>query len=345
MRRLADFILIACMLMAMTLVGCKPSIPSDVLSEGEMEDILYDYHVAQAAAEMGENQDVDLRLYKVAVLKKHGCSEADFDSSMVYYSRHAGLLHGIYENLQDRLKNEAEQLGSSVSDMNKFGAATAKGDTADIWNADRAMVLSATSPFNLQSFSFKADTAFHKGDRMMLDFNAQFIFQDGMRDGIVVMALKFGNDSVAQTMVHVNNTQPYMLTLEDRDSLGIKEVKGYFMLGRGNSQNVSSTLKLMFVTNIRLYRMHVKNAAPSAGNGDGTTNVGSMGRITPGEPVESAPEKVQQEPADNGATPPVKHVVTQQPPLSKTLPDRPKAAPIIGTIKDGKMVPVKKTKD
>jgi hypothetical protein len=30
----------------MSLTGCKPSLPDDVLSQGKMEDILYDYHLA-----------------------------------------------------------------------------------------------------------------------------------------------------------------------------------------------------------------------------------------------------------------------------------------------------------
>ena len=32
----------------MSLTGCKPSLPDDVLSQGKMEDILYDYHLALA---------------------------------------------------------------------------------------------------------------------------------------------------------------------------------------------------------------------------------------------------------------------------------------------------------
>ena len=35
-------------LLSLTLVvGCKPGIPSEYLSPGEMEDILYDYHIAR----------------------------------------------------------------------------------------------------------------------------------------------------------------------------------------------------------------------------------------------------------------------------------------------------------
>src|SRR5574344_581064 len=220
--------------LVLLMTACKPSVPRDVLSEGKMEDILFDFHLAEASAQNDNNNAIEAHAYKDLVLKKHEVTSAQFDSSMVYYSRHTDLLHHIYENLEERLTDEAEQLGASVSDINKFGSQMAKGDTADIWAGEKAVVLSQTSPFNEQSFSVVADTAFHKGDRIMLDFQAQFIFQDGMRDGMVVLAVTFKNDSVAQQCMQVNNSQPYTLTIEDHDSLGIKDIKGFLLLNKDN---------------------------------------------------------------------------------------------------------------
>ncbi len=31
----------------------------------------------------------------------------------------------------------------------------------------------------------------------MLDFDSQFIYQDGIRDGLALLAVQFGNDSIA----------------------------------------------------------------------------------------------------------------------------------------------------
>ena len=33
-----------------TLIACKPGVPKEIIQPGDMEDILYDYHVAQALA-------------------------------------------------------------------------------------------------------------------------------------------------------------------------------------------------------------------------------------------------------------------------------------------------------
>ena len=52
MRRLIDHrLLLPIVALLLAVVGCKPTVPSDYLSPSEMEDILYDYHLAVAMAQ------------------------------------------------------------------------------------------------------------------------------------------------------------------------------------------------------------------------------------------------------------------------------------------------------
>lgn len=259
--------------------SCKPTIPSKYLSKGEMTDILYDIHVAEAMSINDPNgeKDGDMITYREAILKKHGVTPADFDSSMVYYMRHTKLMHDVYTDLADRLTDEAQSLGADVSDASMYGNVS-MGDTANVWNGARSIVLSTYEPFNYYSFEVPVDTAFRKGDKLMLDFDAQFIFQDGMRDGIAMLAITFKNDSVASSSMHITNTQHYSLQVEDRDSLGIKSVKGYFLLtdgdfGSGNSS--MTTLKMMFLQNIKLVRFHAQKPVTQVQNANGSSSADS----------------------------------------------------------------------
>ncbi len=242
------------------LQSCKPSVPSQYLSEGKMEDILYDIHLAEAMSNVQPvNTDTAIMLsYREAVLKKHEVTSAEFDSSLVYYMRHTKLLHDIYVRLGDRLTAEAQSLGADVNDLSRYGA-IAVGDTANVWNGPASLVFSANDPFKYSAFEIPVDSGFHKGDKLMLEFDTQFLFQDGIRDGMAVLAVTFSNDSVYSNCQHVSSSQHYSLQVEDRDSLGIKSVKGYFLLNAGdyNSGNSSlTTLKMMFVQNIKLIRLH-----------------------------------------------------------------------------------------
>lgn len=261
--------LVAVMALLFCVSSCKPSLPSGVLSKGKMTDILYDYHLALAMAHMDDNGDKGQSLaYREAVLRKHDVTSAEFDSSMVYYMRHTELLEDVYKDLTDRYNNEITAMGGSASAGGEFANLSATGDTANVWNLAASMVFMPVKPFNSTSFDIKVDSTFHKGDRLMLDFDAQFIYQDGMRNGVAMLAVQFGNDSIAQRTIMIQSTQHYSVELSDDDSLGIKSVKGYFMLMNGdNGTGVSSqtTLKLMFLEHIKLIRMHPLKpvAAPS----------------------------------------------------------------------------------
>lgn len=252
--------LVAVMALLFCVSSCKPSLPSGVLSKGKMTDILYDYHLALAMAHMDDNGDKGQSLaYREAVLRKHDVTSAEFDSSMVYYMRHTELLEDVYKDLTDRYNNEITAMGGSASAGGEFANLSATGDTANVWNLATSMVFMPVKPFNSTSFDIKVDSTFHKGDRLMLDFDAQFIYQDGMRNGVAMLAVQFGNDSIAQRTIMIQSTQHYSVELSDDDSLGIKSVKGYFMLmNDDNGMGVSSqtTLKLMFLEHIKLIRMH-----------------------------------------------------------------------------------------
>ena len=263
--------LVAVMALLFCVSSCKPSLPSGVLSKGKMTDILYDYHLALAMAHMDDNGDKGQSLaYREAVLRKHDVTSAEFDSSMVYYMRHTELLEDVYKDLTDRYNNEITAMGGSAKEGGEFANLSATGDTANVWNLATSMVFMPVKPFNSTSFDIKVDSTFHKGDRLMLDFDAQFIYQDGMRNGVAMLAVQFGNDSIAQRTIMIQSTQHYSVELSDADSLGIKSVKGYFMLMNGDDgTGVSSqtTLKLMFLEHIKLIRMHpLKPVAAPAGS-------------------------------------------------------------------------------
>ena len=96
----------------MLMLACKPTVPSEYIQPGEMEDILYDYHIAQAMSRtsVGSEADLNKQVYLDAVLKKYGISEADFDSSLVYYYSRADRFKEIYSHVSERLNDEAKAL-------------------------------------------------------------------------------------------------------------------------------------------------------------------------------------------------------------------------------------------
>lgn len=307
-------------------VSCKPGVPGELIQPDDMEEILYDYHIADGMAmTQGNSDNVSYlrNVYREAALRKHGVTQADFDSSLVYYYRHTELLHEIYDRLAKRLNEESTNLGSTANEMSQLGGEVGQGDTTTVWTYPQTMVMMPTPPYNVMSFSVNADSSYHAGDKMILNVESQFIFQDGVRDGVVMLAVTFRNDSVATQVMHMSSNQRYILQIGDPQMVGIKGVKGFIYLTGAQQSSVKQSIKMMCVRNMRLLKMKYKEESEKPDNQSGMSNgfAPPMG-ATP--PKNVAPPPASQPASDSGVPP----VSTPQQP--STPPQQPSASPHSG---------------
>ena len=236
-------------------MACAPSLPSGVLSEDDMEDVLYDMHVAQAVYENAP-QEQNVITLRASVLKKYDISQEEWDSSFNYYCRNADKLHGIYKRLNERIQQDVVALGGKVDGMMDDGA-----DTTNVWKNESAFILMQQAPFNLLTYAVEPDSTFEDGDRLTLQFDVQYIFQDGYRDVTAVMNVYYDNDSISTNVTHVNVDGHGVITVNNEvQRLHVKEIKGYFILGRNlnsdSSDPYSTTLRLAAVRNVKLLHTH-----------------------------------------------------------------------------------------
>lgn len=239
------------------MVSCKPSVPSEYIQPDDMEDLIYDYHVAQGIAmQQDGSQNYNRRLNFELVLKKHGLTQAQFDSSLVYYYTRADRFQEIYKHVQERLNNEAEKYGAAVSE-GPIKAASLSGDTADVWKGNRALMLLNDRPYHLYQFAQKADTAYRAGDSFMLSMNTTWLMQQGNRQATVYLAITYANDSTVKqysTVSSSGNTTLRIPYCKER----VKEIKGFVMCGMRPSTDDTNSLCVLFVNNIQLFRFHNK---------------------------------------------------------------------------------------
>lgn len=95
-------------LLACSLVGCRPH---DILSRRQMQTVLIDLHKAEAVMQVSGYStyayaDVETKAYYIT-LQKHNLTQAQFDSSLVWYTKHPQLFDKIYPKVLAQL--EAEQ--------------------------------------------------------------------------------------------------------------------------------------------------------------------------------------------------------------------------------------------
>lgn len=236
-------------------VACTDDSPEGLLSKSDMEAILYDMHISQCMSS-GMSQrmdDMNKLTYRRAVLKKYGVTIAEWDSSYNYYCRHADELYDIYQAINERMQNELLAMGGDVS---LLSGNIAEADTSNLWKQESQFIMMHLVPYNVRTFSLQADSSYHAGDKISLTYDAQFVFQDGARDFVTVLALTLGNDSVVSQVMHCSSDGHQSVTVSDEKRLGIKSVQGYMFISQGMEDKPLSSLRLLSVRNVRLIRMH-----------------------------------------------------------------------------------------
>lgn len=118
-------------LLFVAFVGCRPR---GVLSNREMRDVLYDLHRADGAIQVagynyGHNQE--LASYYQSVLDKHGITQAEFDSSLVWFTDNPQIFNKIYPQVIERLQADYDR-EDALRDERMAKMRTAKGGVSPL---------------------------------------------------------------------------------------------------------------------------------------------------------------------------------------------------------------------
>lgn len=244
-------------LLMFLLMACDDR-PKDVLSRGKMEDVLYDYHIMQGIIDElpSEEREAKAQDYINAVFEKHGITEAQFDSSIVYYNRHTKDLHKIYSNLKERYStvNDEIQLVNGNNDM--MAVFATGGDTTNLWNSAKLLALRNKDLLNRESFTIQADTSFRRQDQFILTLNPLFIRENQGDYDIqlhVGLSILYASGKHAGMTRMLNTSGIQQLTLQTSPDEDIKTITGFFYY-RGKK----TTRNLCLIDNISLVRMHQK---------------------------------------------------------------------------------------
>lgn len=240
--------------------SCKPSVPPQYIQPGDMEDLLYDYHIAQAMAnENGQDEEAhsfNQTLYFATVLEKHGVTKARFDSSLTYYYIRADRFSEIYQKVAKRLSEDALNLGASEGEVNRFSKLTSNTDTVDVWTGNLSAMLIPYAPYNKMDFVQEADTSFRKGDSFVFIVNVDFIYQSGSRTAEACIAIRYDNDTIINKAASISTAGFSQIRIPQNGNHKVKDIKGYIYLAPETEE--STTLKLMAVKSIQLIKFRNK---------------------------------------------------------------------------------------
>lgn len=155
--RVGHIILLISVGLALLLSSCTMR-PSSVLSNRKMVNILVDLHTAEGVLQAGGynyGHDDDVNGYYAVILEQHGVTQAEFDSSIVWYTIHPQFFQRVYpkvmKRLQERYDTETALLAQQDAELKALLAAQA--DSASL----------AESAFSVERYYLR-DGIYERGD-------------------------------------------------------------------------------------------------------------------------------------------------------------------------------------
>ena len=246
--------LVIIFVLSLILVGCKKT-PDYVIGKGAMVDLMVDMYKADAILEEKEGEyhnDSMKMMLRQSVMLKHNVTQAQLDTSLIWYAHNLDVYKDIIDQLDDEYKELAKGDFTSVAtvvsgemkpSMPRYRAV---GDTADIWGRSRTWVLLPGFVDNLITFDIKPDKENLQGDKYELAF--KLTNMHNTLKTFVGVDYKDGSTSFIYRTTTRDGWNQYKL---QSDSL--REVKRIY----GYMSYKSKPKQAMYVDSVELLRTHL----------------------------------------------------------------------------------------
>ena len=271
MYRLLSHISLALILLVL-LVSCDKA-PSGVLSVNEMADLIADLQLADAYID-SHSSDFDTDSSKLAikqsVFKKHGITQQDYDSSLVWYAHNmedyakaydkaVGKLKSRYDKLDKGGKGGDERSGDDGMTIAQGGpthnpsprpgninrqlknlSTDTKGDSVDLWQGQRSYMLTQGARRGFITFDIPPDANKRVGDRYQLGYK----LTRGGNEFKVSLNVDYTDGGTAQIARSTNSDGWVFIDIQSDTTRRVRRVYGYvsYDIKRGQTAFVDSMM-------------------------------------------------------------------------------------------------------
>jgi len=259
--------------------------PKGVLSLNDMTDVLTEMHKTDASLNergLAYGHYTDKAPYYKFIFKKYGISKAQFDSSLVWYSKNPR----IFGNMYDKVLINLTTLQKDVKN-GKYHAV----DTLDlrkmstfIWNKRPKYLLTKDSSRTHLNFEI-IDSNFMFGDVYVMKFLQRIAPEDSCKKPRVVFRINYENgktDSIYSKAYNDSLLRRYTIRFKAFRKLKIKSVSGELLASKtykGKQNSVTDSISLMREYNSKIQdslRKVVESASPGFRNLQNKTFINSQ---------------------------------------------------------------------
>lgn len=222
MRNSRRIILPAICILTLALGACDRR-PKGVLSDSEMVDVMTDLKLAESytSAYGGAPSDsVGARLAD-AVLRSHGVSRAEFDSTLSWYGRNFDEYYKLYEKVDRRLARRQKDFLSEPVTSEKL-------DASSVWPYSRQVLISALGNSDGLAFSINGSDV-KPGEQIRWQMR---LSED--TPAKVLLGTEYTDGSMQFITRNAMGNRRLEITLPTDTVLSVKRVFGNLHVGRSN---------------------------------------------------------------------------------------------------------------
>lgn len=253
MRRLSSLILPLILLFPL-LISCGRT-PRGVMSVNEMSDLIVDLQLADAYIESHIDDfqnDSSKLIVKQSIFKKHGITQQDYDSSLVWYAHNmeeyskaydkaVGKLKERYDKLDKARRNSADQPGEMMAGpagepthnanpraplpLNKHRRLNtdAKEDSIEMWQGIRSYTLYQGAGRGFITFDVAPDAYKQPGDRYQLAYK----LLRGGNEFKVCLSVDYTDGATAQITRGTNSDGWVTIDVQSDSARQVRRIYGY----------------------------------------------------------------------------------------------------------------------
>lgn len=149
-------------------VACRRT-PGDVIEPHDMALLLADIHKGEGVVELNRrsfSNDSSKRALMEAIYRRHGVTQEQFDTSMVWYGHHLEEYINVYNEVMDILQAEIDQTDAVAARIQM----AAVGDSANTWNFSPRYIFTRNTPVKMLSIVLLPDENSEPGDNYTINF-------------------------------------------------------------------------------------------------------------------------------------------------------------------------------
>ena len=241
------------LMVMLILTGCHNR-PSDVLTDDQMCQVLVDMHKLDGVFfQKGilYVPDANKEKYYQSVFKRHAITKAQFDSSLVWYTRNPDRFEKVYESVVLDVKQFQANVNRGAYHV--FDTTLTYYSKVNLWKKARHYEFTSKSRRTQLRFNV-TDRQMLMGDVYLLMFRQTIAPSDSCIDPYTVLTINYANgksDSIVHKAYNDGKWRKFKLRLTAKSDARIKSVSGAFLASHGYRGKMNA--KIDSVALVRLF--------------------------------------------------------------------------------------------